>query len=283
MSTPFIIWLIAGIVLVFVAAVLGRFAANRGWLGFLVDSRGRDSLTQFQLYLWTFIIVSPVCAFFFGRLLLGGTKTPIDFGIPSAVWALLGIAAGSTVTAVAVKSQKDASNPASVATSFTLSQAARNAGSVDDPPRLSQNFLVEEGAMADQVIDVTKFQNFWFTIILAATYISMAVTALEGVKTGADLKSLPDLSRLSGVARHQSCRLHRREATEQGRCRTGHEHDARAVPCGPARSATSAVGAAGTYSRTGSASCRCPSSERRLAGSTAAQSPAGSTLKCRPT
>lgn len=183
MTTTFTIWAVSGAVLLVGASVLGRYAAHRGWTGFLIDSRGRYSLTQFQLYLWTFIIVSLLSAFFFGRLLLGGTSNPIDFGIPTSVWALLGISAGSTVTSITVKSQKDLSDPASVA-----------ASSPDDPPRFSQIFLVEEGVMADQVIDVTKFQNFVFTLILAAAYIAISISLVQTIKNGSDLTSLPDLS-----------------------------------------------------------------------------------------
>jgi hypothetical protein len=152
-------------------------------LGILIDNRGRYSLTHFQLVLWSIIVLSLVSGVFWGRL-FEGVAEPLSFKIPSEVLGLLGISAGSAVTATAIKASKNKMHAEAV--------AASNAET--DPPRFSQVFLLEEGEYADKVIDVTKFQNFIITLILMAAYIGLAITAIEEAGNAKGMGSLPGFS-----------------------------------------------------------------------------------------
>jgi hypothetical protein len=48
--------------------------------------------------------------------------------------------------------------------------------------------------MADKVIDVTKFQNFWITLILVGAYVVLAVATISSLSDIGQLMSLPGLS-----------------------------------------------------------------------------------------
>ena len=55
-------------------------------------------------------------------------------------------------------------------------------------------FLLEEGDYADEVVDVTKFQNFGFTIVLVVAYVAMAIHTIVDAKTAAKVTELPSFS-----------------------------------------------------------------------------------------
>lgn len=61
-----------------------------------------------------------------------------------------------------------------------------------DPPRLGQIFLLEEGAYADQAIDIGKYQNFIFTIVLVIAFVAINIHAI--VKGGGVISALPSFS-----------------------------------------------------------------------------------------
>lgn len=83
--------------------------------------------------------------------------------IPAEILALAGISGGSAVIATDANS--------------TRTERIRARGR--RPTRLSQMFLVEEGENIDKVIDVTRFQNFFLTLIAVGAYIVMAATVLS--------------------------------------------------------------------------------------------------------
>jgi len=175
MNDIFIAWGVSAALLVLLALALGRLAAVKTWLGILVDDRYRFSLTQLQIVTWSIVILSLISGVFFGRLLAGVTE-PLDFAIPSQVLGLIGISAGSAVTAISIKATKD---PAKI-------------GSGE--PRFRQIFLAEEGTYADKVIDVTKYQNFVTTIILVAAYVTLSIHAINDAGSAKAVTSLPDIS-----------------------------------------------------------------------------------------
>ncbi len=117
-----------------------------------------------------------------GRL-IDGASNPLSFSIPSEVLGLIGIVSGSGVAAGVVKSSKD-----------TMASERIAASSHSDPPRLSQIFLMEEGAYADKVIDITKFQGFVITLILLVAYAALAVHAVHDAGSAKGLAALPGFS-----------------------------------------------------------------------------------------
>jgi hypothetical protein len=183
MTAIFIGWGASAVVIIGLALALGFVMKPAVPLfGILIDTRGRYSLTHLQLVFWSIIVLSLVSGVFWGRLT--EVSDPLSFTIPDELLGLLGITAGSAVTATAIKAAKNITRPNAVAASSKEL----------DRPRLSQIFLIEEGEFADKVIDVTKFQNFIITIVLMVAYIGLAIDAIEHAGTAAKLTVLPGFS-----------------------------------------------------------------------------------------
>src|ERR671933_468833 len=185
MNALWISWAVAFAVIVLVVLCAG-WAANRRPLGALVDSRGRYSLSRFQLLLWTAVLVSMAAGVFTARLRTRGLS-PGAFDVPPAVLGLFGIAAASAVLATAVKAYKNSTRPAWVG------------ASPDGGASLAQLVLVEEGLEADRLVDVAKLQNLLVTVLLAAAYVALGVYEFSGdgpaaVRGAADIRSLPDIA-----------------------------------------------------------------------------------------
>jgi hypothetical protein len=187
------IWIAYGVtlgVMVLVAAVAGQLRSKSIW-GIFIDSRDTWSLTQFQLVLWTFIIIPVLIAAVIGR----ATKDPStawDLTIPAEVWGLLGISLGSTALAVAIKSQKNdpPGNPLGAGNRVLARTEAKKA-------RISDMFAYDEGTGALTRLDVTKFQNFVFTVALAVTYLWSCLWIFAQARIPSAVTGLPAFS---GVA-----------------------------------------------------------------------------------
>lgn len=54
--------------------------------------------------------------------------------------------------------------------------------------------MLEEGEYADQIIDVTKFQSFVFTVVLLAAYIATAIDTIVFDKTADKVTALPGIA-----------------------------------------------------------------------------------------
>lgn len=178
MAAIFAWWAGSAVVLIGLALALGLIVTKR-LLGLLIDSRGRYSLTHLQLSLWTIVILSLLAGVFFGRW--QHNVDPLGFTIPSATLELLGISVGSAVAVTAAKVAKNTTRPANVA------------ASAPGPwrPSLTQIFLQEEGSYADQVVDITKFQNFVITIVLVLAYIGLAVHTVTAAGDASKVAALP--------------------------------------------------------------------------------------------
>jgi hypothetical protein len=187
------IWIAYGVTIgamMLVAAVAGRLRCHTIWAIF-IDSRDTWSLTQFQLVLWTFIIIPVLIAIVIGR----ATKDPStawDLTVPGEIWGLLAISLGSTTLAVAIKSQKNdpADNPLGASDRVLTRADATKA-------RISDMFAYDEGKGALTRLDVTKFQNFVFTVALAVTYLWSCLWLFAHTGNPSAITGLPAFS---GVA-----------------------------------------------------------------------------------
>jgi hypothetical protein len=176
-------WAISAIVISGLAAVLGfAVVPGRGVFGILVDRRGRFSLTHFQLVAWTIVVLSLISGVFWGRL-VDGVDDPLSFSIPDNVLGLLGITLGSSIATSVVKSAKDQTAGERIAASNSV-----------DRPHFAQIFLQEEGAFADKVIDIAKFQNFIITLVLLVAYVALAIQTINDATSAAEVTGLPDFS-----------------------------------------------------------------------------------------
>jgi hypothetical protein len=182
-TSIFVSWALSAAALAIFSTILG-VVLKKGPLGILLDQRGRYSLTHLQIVVWTIVILSLIAGLFWGRI-GPDARHALDFTIPDELLAVLGISVGSGVLATTIKSVKD-TTPA-----VALHIAASD---VNHPPRLWQIFTVEEGAMADQVIDISKFQNFVITIILVVAYVILAIATLNSYSGPKDVNMLPGFS-----------------------------------------------------------------------------------------
>jgi hypothetical protein len=200
MRTIFIAWLVCMAGVVSLAVAVGRRASRArpddgvevggaAWARIFIDSRGRYSLSRGQVVLWTLLVLGLIGGVLFARLyqdlFQGGLpegQNAFDFRIPGELLGLLGISLGSAVVAGAVKGAKDADPD----------QAALIAANdAHHPPRPVQILLVEQGPLANQTIDIGKFQNAILTAFLLVAYAVQTIEAIRAVRTPGELTALP--------------------------------------------------------------------------------------------
>ena len=187
-------------------AVMVGIAAWAGWAathrigGILIDTCGRYSLTRLQVSLWTILVVSLLAGVLAARATVAGLD-PLDFKVPDTVLAALGVSLGSGVVSIAIKAYKNRTRGDYVAASDAPARAAEEpAGQRPPSARLRQIVLVEEGPLADEAVDVTKFQNLLFTLFLIGAYVVIAVRAFRGygppppIRGPAEITGLPELN-----------------------------------------------------------------------------------------
>jgi hypothetical protein len=175
-------WGISGAALIVIAGFLGTLVQYQdkegkprsgNVLGILIDERQRFSLTHLQVVLWTLVLLSLLLAVFLARLFNQGAVDALTFTIPPELLGLAGISGGSAVLSTAIKSSHDITNKKNAAERRLINPGLEMA--------LKQVFMLEEGSAADKVIDPTKFQSFFLTLIAVAAYVAMAGGALADV------------------------------------------------------------------------------------------------------
>lgn len=171
----FHIWMpVSLLILVLFAAWLGAKTQAKSIFGIFIDSRGRYSLTHFQITTWTLVILSTVLGMFISQ----GYKFDPTFKIPNELLEIMGISVTSGVLATGIKSSKDNSS-----TAGTILRGLKNNN--DFHAKFSQIWLEEEGDFADKTINITKYQNFILTILAVGFYIKLAWD-------NGDIKPLPE-------------------------------------------------------------------------------------------
>lgn len=165
----------------------GHSSHEKRFYAVLLDSRGRFSLTHLQIYLWSVIVISMIAGVVMARAFWSDAD-PFAFSIPDELLIVMGISVGSAVTAEAAKAARNASNPDGIS-------ASSGAASADaDRPHFVQVFLREEGDLANETVDIAKFQNFWITLILVVGYIVTAIDAFRVIPDVTAISTLPIFS-----------------------------------------------------------------------------------------
>lgn len=164
------IWPAIAIALLASAAALGR-ASKLGWFGILLDTRERYSLTRLQLVLWTLVVLSLVASVALLRL-LAGEDDALGFAIADELLIMMGVSLGSTVLSTVAKASHDED--------FAEQVAASSVDTENETlkPRWTQLFLHDEGAGADKIVDLAKFQNLLLTIVVVITYCASVVAEI---------------------------------------------------------------------------------------------------------
>lgn len=70
MSTVYVTWSLSAVVLLAAAALVGR-RTHQNVLGIFIDNRNRFSLSQFQITMWTIVVLSLLAGIFLARVMEG--------------------------------------------------------------------------------------------------------------------------------------------------------------------------------------------------------------------
>ncbi|MBI5721436.1 MAG: hypothetical protein HZC37_27515 [Burkholderiales bacterium] len=166
-----VLWPVSALVILALGVLAGCSATGKV-AGILIDSRGRCSLTHVQVVAWTVLILSA-----FAATLVASNFDLSKAKLSTDLLGLMGIAAGSAVLSTGVKAVKDApGSAAKVARDGTAVPAVGTAAATTIRVKFAQIWLEEEGDFADRVVSITKFQNFIFTLVALATFVSLAMS-----------------------------------------------------------------------------------------------------------
>lgn len=106
-------------------------------------------------------------------MLIANKLDPASLVLTPQLLGLMGISVGSAVFSTAVKGAKDDNTSIVIAAAGKqISDLVGNLRTVK--PDFSQIWLEEEGERAEIVINITKFQNFIFTLIILSSYVAIA-------------------------------------------------------------------------------------------------------------
>lgn len=192
-----------------ILALLAAFAVIAGhgvtglWLGLLIDTNNKVSLSRLQMALWTVMILSGFLAAVLANI-EGGHPEPLSITIPAELWLLMGISTTSLVSAPLILQSKKTQPVSAAERASLLEHLTRQAvdlsrvavhgqvvvNQTPETARLSDLFQGWETGNVGQ-LDLGKVQMFFFTLILALAY-GAGLAALFG-STVEKITSLPAL------------------------------------------------------------------------------------------
>jgi hypothetical protein len=209
-------WLAAAVLILLLAIGLG-LAINGRLDGILIDTRGRYSLTQLQVVLWTLTVFSLIAGAFFGRW-QHHVSDPLNFTIPSQLWGVLGISVGSTVLSMSMKATNDSMRGPQMAVSI---------------PRKSDREAVADAeiAAADPA---------------APGVIGKAAAAVQAAEAATDAKAAADSNAALASQTAETAKAAAAKAAEDVKALTVNEpsENGKAAPAGQATEAAPATSAA---------------------------------------
>jgi hypothetical protein len=170
--------------------------------GILIDNRNRVSLSKFQATLWTVLIIGSLICIASHNLALSADTTALNFDIPTALLAAMGISATSLVAAPAVLSAKAQGDPTPDNTARAIARATA-AGAIPQfagkvfgrasPASASWADMVRgEEVGAETSPDLSKIQQLYITLLLIGIY---GVAVLHALSSTPDkIPGLPELN-----------------------------------------------------------------------------------------
>lgn len=222
-------WLLTLGALIAFTMVVSDGITGRFWLGWLVNEQSRMSLSRLQMFLWTVVILSCFITAVKINIKAGGGLDALSIAIQEQLWVAMGISTASLVGSPLIlsgKKRKDRNANLSSATKKKVrdERIARRIRAVlverprstVDKTELSKDtkdiidshvegvvcrnekpedacpsdlFTGEEVANFD-VVDITRLQAFFFTMILVLTYSVNAVGYLASAKQVSELPAL---------------------------------------------------------------------------------------------
>ena len=190
-----------------ILALLSMFGVVAGhgvtglWLGLLIDTRNKVSLSRLQMTLWTILILSGFLAAVITNI-DGGQPEPLSIAIPPELWLLMGISTTSLIGSpliVGIKKNRTVSEDEKARVLGQLSRQSINPAQVAIRGQLVVNENAEAARIADLFqgaetgnagqLDLGKLQMFFFTLVLLFAY-GTALAALFKT-SGGKITALP--------------------------------------------------------------------------------------------
>jgi len=195
MTTFATVWITVLAILVLLTAWAGKRRANTIWAA-LIDNRNTGSLAQFQIVVWSFTLIPIIFAAIWERA-TRSPSTALSLSLDASLWTVLGISTASILGANAIKTQKDQKDngPLSAGDRILVRTIPQEAGKTPRPKfYFFDMFAYDEGSKALKGLDVTKLQNWIFTVGFACTYIYVVIQQYSQVNDPSALTSLPALN-----------------------------------------------------------------------------------------
>jgi len=184
-------WLLTLGALTLFVMLAGHGITGRFWLGWLINEQYRMSLSRLQMFLWTVVVLSAFLTAALANIRGGHFDTAAAIAIPEEVWLAMGISTTSLVGSPLIlkgKKEKKTNEAEAERTAIRLGLLAEDAtdkkkrevaekhssGQLDrnekpEDARLYDLVRGEEVGNAD-VLDLTRLQNLFFTLILIGSY-----------------------------------------------------------------------------------------------------------------
>jgi len=187
-------WVVcAALVLLMSVVISTRITGS--YVGILIDSRNKMSLSQFQVVLWTWLLISSFLAVALGM------KT-VNIGLSEELWALMGISVASGAGSIIVKGKKKSTEVDEAKMGMTtavpldgetrpVSQSVQHANKDVSEARWADMFKGEE-IVDHNYVDVSKVQMFFFTIAIWLGYAYVLWGATFEINEG--VVAFPELS-----------------------------------------------------------------------------------------
>ena len=205
-----LLWLLILALLVVFTNIAGHGITGRFWLGWLVNEQYRMSLSRLQMFLWTLVILSGFLTAALMNLRRGDFDTAVSIALPEEVWIAMGVSTTSLVASPLILQGKKGkkTNTAELKRSLGLAAGAeltsedeatavgqldRNRG--PDQARL-YDLLRGEEIGNRKVMDLTRLQNLFFTLILIGSYagaVGSKLAEVTGSLTPQSFAQFPEL------------------------------------------------------------------------------------------
>ncbi|QDS94742.1 hypothetical protein FF011L_35230 [Roseimaritima multifibrata] len=155
-----------------------NMVAKSSWTSLLLDNRGRCSLNRLQVIAWTGLILATFLAIAINVGLAQASN------IDNELLVLIGISGTSATLAGAIKDNKNTLGADQIAgiQGFHESFGVRPDATKVVAPRFLQMILEEEGAGADKIVNVAKFQNLILLVTFCVVYVVIVLQPAQEPK-----------------------------------------------------------------------------------------------------
>ncbi len=147
--------------------------------GVIIDGKNRVTLANFQLVLWTLVVLASYAGAVFTNLMSGkGGLNALKVTVPPELWLAMGIAGTSLIGSKAIKA--------------TMQNKLRSAKPTPAGASWADMFT-SDVERANGSVDLSKLQMFFFTVVLVFAYAAAVANDLLNAK--GPIKGLPPIDK----------------------------------------------------------------------------------------